>query len=290
MALIFTGDVAFLSPMGVLQAYETDTSLPGKSVCPSPPPLEPPESVPPESVPPADVPPDVVPPAVVPPAVVPPAVVPPAVVPPAVVPPVVVPPPSVTLMVAPGWTASFGAHLVSVEIGLDTLMLYASGVSVISPALSSFSVPFMSGSTMGLFLGIGGFCRGPSSFSSPLAAPPTLMVPVGFTVSLSRSRMSGFLEAAATVFQTTSISSPTFASAGAVSCTLVVPCTAGSPEMGGGMHSVLYETSAAWAGLAASTMPAPPSISATPAALILRCVLTNVPSSWVGSLTVRNPG
>lgn len=256
--------------------------------------------VPPESVPPAVVPAVVPPSAVVPPAVVEPVVVPvvvPEVVPemvpptvvPVVVPPAVVPPPSVTLIVAPGCTVSFGEHLVSVEIGLETLMLYASGVSVISPAFSSFSMPFMSGSTMGLFFGIGGFCRGPSIGRSPLAAPPTLIVPVGLTVSFSRSRTSGLLEAATTVFHTTSTVSPTFASAGAVSCTSVVPCTGGSPEMGGGMHSVLYETSAAWAGLAASRIPAPPSISATPAALILRWVLTNVPSSWVCSLTVRIP-
>ena len=61
------------------------------------------------------------------------------------------------------------------------------------------------------------------------------------------------MEAASTVFQTTSISSPTFASAGAVSCTFVVPWTGGSPEIGGGTHSVAYVTSAAWAGLAASS-------------------------------------
>lgn len=117
-------------------------------------------------------------------------------------------------------------------------MAYAPGVSVISPAASSFSVPFMSGSTMGLFLGMGGFSRGPSSFSSPLAAPPRVTVPVGLTVSAPRSRTSGFLDAASTVFQTTSISSPTFASAGAVSSAFVVPRTAGSPEIGGGTHSV----------------------------------------------------
>ena len=45
----------------------------------------------------------------------------------------------------------------------------------------------------------------------------------------------------------------------------------GKPEIEGGMHSVLYETSAACAGPAASMIPAPPSISANPAALILRC-------------------
>lgn len=168
-------------------------------------------------------------------------------------------------------------------------MLYASGVSVISPAFSSFSVPFMSGSTMALFFGIGGFCRGPSICRVPVAAPPTLMVPVGLTVSLSRSSMSGFLEAASTVFHTTSTVSPTLASAGAVNCTTVVPSTGGSPETAGGMHSVLYEVSAAWAGLVASSRPAPPSIIATPAATVLRCVLTNVPSSSVCSLTVRNP-
>lgn len=210
--------------------------------------------------------------------------------PPSVVPPAVVPPPSVTLIVAPGFTVSFGVHLVSVEIGLETLMLYASGVSVRSPAFSSFSDPFMSERSIAEFLGIGGFCRGPSIFRSPVAAPPSLMVPVGWTVSLLRSRTSGFLEAAATVFQTTSTVSPTFAWAGAVSCTWVVPSTGGSPEMAGGMHSVLYEMSAAWAGLAASSMPAPPIIIATPAATVLRCVLTNVPSSSVCALTVRNQG
>lgn len=31
-ASIFTGEVAFLSPIGVLQAYATETSLPSKSV------------------------------------------------------------------------------------------------------------------------------------------------------------------------------------------------------------------------------------------------------------------
>lgn len=212
------------------------------------------------------------------------------VVPPAVVPPVVDPPPSVTLIVAPGWTVSFGVHLVSVEIGLETLRLYASGVSVRSPAFSSFSEPFMSDMIMGLFLGIAGLCRGPSIFRSPVAAPPSLMVPVGLTVSLSRSRTSGLSEAPWIVFHTTSTVSPTLASAGAVSCTLVVPWTGGSPEMAGGMHSVLYEMSAAWAGLAASSMPAPPIIIATPAATVLRCVLTNVPSSSVCALTVRNQG
>ncbi len=219
--------------------------LPPESVPPDvvPPDVVPPVVVSPEVLPPDVFPPEVVPPeVVVPPASVPPDVVPPVFVPPESVPPDVLPPvlepPSVTLIVAPGRTVSFGAHLVSVEIGLETLMAYAPGVSVISPAVSSFNVAVMSGSSMGLFLGMGGFCRGPSSFSSPLAAPPSVMVPVGFTVSLPRSSTSGFLDAASTVFQTTSISSPTFASAGAVSSTLVVPWTGGSPEMGGGTHSV----------------------------------------------------
>jgi hypothetical protein len=57
--------------------------------------------------------------------------------------------------------------------------------------------------------------------------------------------MSGFLEAAETVFHTTSTSSPTFAVAGAEIATWVVPSMGGSPEIAGGMHSVLYETSAA---------------------------------------------
>lgn len=227
------------------------------------------------------------------PVVPPDVVVPPEVVPPDVLVPPDVPPPSVTLIVAPAPTFSFGEHLVSVESGLLTLMLYLSGVSVTSPALVSFSLAFMSGRTIGLFLGIGGFCRGPSTARSALCAPATLTVPVGFTVSFSRSSTSGFLDAAWTVFHTTSTSSPTFASAGAVICTLVVPWTGGRPEMGGGMHSVAYETSAARAGPAARMIPAPPSISATPAALILRCVVTDFPSSWGcsdGSRSVRSRG
>lgn len=253
-----------LAGPGDLHAKATVTSMPGKSVWPPPPPE------------------------VEPPLVVPPDVVPPEVDPPLVVPPDVPPPPSVTLIVAAALTVSFGVHLVSVDIGLETLMLYASGVSVTSPAVVSLILPFMSDSFIGLFLGIGGFERGPSIAMFTVCAPAAFSVPVGFTVSFSRSRMSGFFEAASTNFHTTSTSSPTFASAGAVICTFVVPCTGGSPEMGGGMHSVLYATSAAWAGLAASRIPAPPSISATPAALILRCVLTNVPSSWTGCLTVRS--
>ena len=130
-------------------------------------------------------------------------------------PPVVAPPASVTLMVAPGFTVSLGEHLVSVEIGLLTLMLYLSGVSVTSPGAVSLILPFMSDSTMGLFFLIGGFCAAPSTARSAVCAPPTLTVPVGLTVSLSRSRTSGLFEAACVVFQTTSTSSPTFASAGA---------------------------------------------------------------------------
>ncbi len=205
---------------------------------------------------------------------------------PPVVPPEL-PPPPVTLMVAAGFTASFGAHLVSVEIGLSTLMSYRSGVSVTSPGAVSFSRPFMSDSFMSPPLGIGGFCRGPSMAMSPVCAPAAFRTPVGRTVFSPRSRMSGFLEAAWTNFQTISTSSPTFASAGAVTSTFVVPWTGGSPEMAGGTHSVAYDTSAACAGAAAtpSSTPAPPSIRAAPAALALRGravtllrLLTGVPS------------
>ena len=199
------------------------------------------------------------------------------------------PPASVTLIVAADFTVSFGAHLVSVDIGLLTLMSYASGVSVTSPAVVSFSLPVMSDSTMSLFLGIAGFWRGPSIAMSAVCAPPAFSVPVGITVSFSRSRMSGFLDAAWTNFQVMVTSSPTFASAGAVMSAFVVPSTGGRPEIAGGMHSVRYDTSAACAGTAAtpSRMPAPPSISATPAALALRpvrgttlrCVLTCCPFS-----------
>lgn len=202
---------------------------------------------------------------------------------------VVPPPPSVTLMVTDFGTVSFGVHLVSVEIGLLTLMLYWSAVSVTSPAVVSFSLPVMSDKSIGLPLAIGGLVRGPCMDRSAVCAPATLTVPVGWTVSAARSRMFGLLEAAETVFHTTSTSSPTFAVAGAVISTLVVPSMGGRPEIAGGMHSVLYEMSAAWAGPAASTIPAPPSISANPAALILRCLVTNVPSSD-GSQTVRCPG
>ncbi len=245
---------------------------------PESPPLEPPVLEPPEDDEPLLVLPPLppLPPVVAPPLPVPPLVlVPPVLVPPLPLePPLVLPLPSVTLMVAPGLTVSFAEHLVSVEIGLLTLMLYAPGVSVTSPAFVSFTLAFMSDSSIGLFLGIGGFCRGPSIETSPLCAPPSVSLPVGLTVSLARSRMFGFLEAASTVFQTTSTSSPTFAVAGALMSTLVVPLTGGRPEIGGGRHSVLYETSAACAVPVPSTTPAPPSSSATVAAPALRCVLT----------------
>ncbi|TBO60465.1 hypothetical protein EYS09_06420 [Streptomyces kasugaensis] len=157
----------------------------------------------------------------------------------------------------------------------------------------------MSDSFIGLFLGIGGFCRGPCIASSPVCAPATLSVPVGWTVSAARSRMSGFFDAPSTVFHTTSISSPTFAVAGALTSAFVVPSIGGSPEIGGGRHSVLYDTSAAWAGPAAAMMPAPASISAaaeaTPA--LLRCLITWNPSTsvvrwmwWWTWWTVRCPG
>ena len=206
------------------------------------------------------------------------------------------PPASVTLIVAPTPTVALGVHLVSVDMIWLTLMLYASGVSVTSPALVSFSLAVMSGRIIGLFLGMGGFCRGPFMAMSALCAPAAFRVPVGWTTSLLRSRTFGLFDAAWVNFQTTSTSSPTLAVAGAVICTFVVPSTGGRPEMDGGMHSVAYETSAACAGPAASMIPAPPSISARPAALILRCVVTNFPSSWGGtdgwggSWTVRSRG
>ncbi|TVL88178.1 hypothetical protein CD790_31580 [Streptomyces sp. SAJ15] len=145
-------------------------------------------------------------------------------------------------------------------------------MSVTSPAAVSFSLAFMSERTIAPFLGIGGFCRVPSTASSPLCAPPTVILPVGSTVSLSRSRMSGFFEAAVTVFHTTSTSSPTLAVAGARTSAVVVPWTGGSPEIGGGRHSVWYDTSAARAGAVPSSTLAPPTSSATAAAPVLRSV------------------
>jgi hypothetical protein len=70
----------------------------------------------------------------------------------------------------------------------------------------------------------------------------------------------------------------TFAVAGAVISTLVVPSTGPRPDAGGGTHRVAYDTSAAWAGPAAtpSRMPAPPSIRATPAAPVLLPVPTGM--------------
>ncbi|QES36011.1 hypothetical protein DEJ48_23680 [Streptomyces venezuelae] len=72
------------------------------------------------------------------------------------------------MIVAPTPTCSLGVHFVSVEIGLLTLMLYASGVSVTSPAAVSFSLPFMSERIMGLFFLMGGFLRSPCIFRSPV--------------------------------------------------------------------------------------------------------------------------
>lgn len=154
----------------------------------------------------------------------------------------------------------------------------------------------MSDSFIALPLGIGGFSRGPCMARSPVCAPATLIVPVGWTVFSPRSRMSGFLEAPSTVFQTTSISSPTFAVAGAVTATFVVPSTGGSPDIGGGRHSVLYDTSAAWAVPAAAMMPAPASTmaAAEATAALLRCLITlNLSTSVVRLMwwwTVRCPG
>jgi hypothetical protein len=50
--------------------------------------------------------------------------------------------------------------------------------------------------------------------------------------------MSGFFEAAWVNFQTRSTVSPTFAVAGAVISTLVVPLTSGRPMPAGGMQRV----------------------------------------------------
>ncbi|POX50565.1 hypothetical protein C3489_22150 [Streptomyces sp. Ru71] len=159
-------------------------------------------------------------------------------------------------------------------------------------------MPFIADSFMSLFLGIGGFERGPSIGMSPVCAPAAFRTPVGFTVSLPRSRMSGFLEAACTNVQTISTVSPTFAVAGAPISTFVVPSTGGSPEIGGGTHSVAYDTSAAWAGPAAtpSSTHAPAGTSAQALFTALLCSLTSIPSgsesgdSWGGRRAVRSPG
>ena len=140
--------------------------------------------------------------------------------------------------------------------------MYAPGVSVTSPGAVSFSVPFMSDSTMAPPLGMAGFSRGPVIAMSAVCAPAAFKVPVGWTESAGRSMMSGFLDAAWANFHTTSISSPTFAVAGAVISTLVVPSTGSSPTPAGGTHRVANDTSAAWAGPAAT----PSSTRAAPAA------------------------
>ncbi|QEU80308.1 hypothetical protein CP968_20185 [Streptomyces subrutilus] len=243
--------------------------MPGKSVWPPLPPV-------------------VAPPVVAPPVVVPPVVVPPVVVPPVVVPPVVVPPvePAATSMVAPAPTSPTGAHfVVKVPIGNVTATSYAPGVRVILPALVSLSLPFMADMTMGAFFGISGFFFSPATFSSP-PPPPTVITPVGRTESWGITIRSVLFEAGLTVSQTTSTSSPTLAVAGAVIFAVVSPST-GPPPPAGGTHLTLNVVSAAWAGEAARAMPAPPSSSATTAALTLRWVFTNVPSSSNGSQTVR---
>lgn len=123
----------------------------------------------------------------------------------------------------------------SVDSALTT---YASGVSVTCPAAVSFSVPFMSDSVIAPPLGIAGFSRGPCIAMSAVCAPAALRVPDGWTEFAGRSMMSGFFDAAWVNFQTTSTVSPTFAVAGAVISTLVVPLTSGRPMPEGGTHLV----------------------------------------------------
>jgi hypothetical protein len=139
------------------------------------------------------------------------------------------PSPAVTLIVAEGETVAVGAHFVSVE---NAFTVYASGVSVTDPAVVSFSVPFMSDRVIAAPLGIAGFSRGPSIAMSAVCAPPAFKVPDGWTELAGRSMMSGFLDAAWVNFQTTSTVSPTFAVAGAVISTLVVPSTGSMPAGG----------------------------------------------------------
>ncbi|RSS57744.1 hypothetical protein EF912_13300 [Streptomyces sp. WAC07061] len=234
--------------------------------------------------PPVVAPPVVVPPVVVPPVVVPPVVVPPVVVPPVVVPPV--PPPSVTSMTAPPFTSPTGAHLVTkVPKEKVTATSYLPGVTVILPALVSFSLPFMVDITMGAFFGISGFFFSPTTLTSP-PPPPTVSQPVGWTESFGITIRSVLFEAGFTVSHDTSTSSPTLAAAGAVILAVVSPST-GSPPPAGGTHLTLNVASAAWAGEAATATPAPLSSSATKAALALRWVFTMVPSSSDCDRTVR---
>jgi hypothetical protein len=139
------------------------------------------------------------------------------------------PSPAVTLIVAEGETVAVGVHFVSVE---NALTVYASGVSVTDPAVVSFNVPFMSDSFMAAPLGIAGFSRGPSIAMSAVCAPLAFKVPDGWTELAGRSMMLGFLDAACVNFQTMSTVSPTFAVAGAVISTLVVPSTGSMPAGG----------------------------------------------------------
>ncbi len=76
------------------------------------------------------------------------------------------------------------------------LTVYAPGASVTVPAVVSFSVPFMSDSTMSPPLGIAGLVRVPVIATSAVCAPAAFSVPVGRTVLAGRSMMSGFLDAA----------------------------------------------------------------------------------------------
>ena len=80
-------------------------------------------------------------------------------------------------------------HTVFVPIAFT---VYAPGVSVTCPAAVSFSVPFMSDSTMAPPLGMAGFSRGPDIARSAVWAPLTFSVPVGWTELAGRSMMSGF--------------------------------------------------------------------------------------------------
>lgn len=202
-----------------------------------------------------------------------------------------VPSPSATVTVAAFGTVSVGVHTVFVPIAFT---VYAPGVRVSSPAAVSFSVPFMSDSTMSPPLGIAGFSRGPVIAMSAVCAPAAFSVPVGWTELAGRSMMFGFFDAACVNFHTTSISSPTFAVAGTVISTLVVPLTGSSPTPAGGTHRVANDTSAAWAGPAArpSTTPAPASTSAAPAApallgpsagVTLLRMFTGIPLWWESS-------
>lgn len=110
-------------------------------------------------------------------------------------------------------------------------------------------MPVIGEITIGEFLGIFGLTIGPLTATVPDWAPPTVILPLGFTVLACRSMIPGLFEAAFTVVQVMVTVSPTFGEVlELVTSAIEVPWTVPSPTPAGGMQVVAKLRFAATAG------------------------------------------